>query len=57
MSAPSNGKITEANFKKVVEKVGFKYGKIKKTSSGINNLDEANLFLEKNPGFLTIKTF
>ena len=57
VSVPSNGKITEADFKRVVEKVGFKYGKIKKTSSSINNLDEANLFLDKNPGFLTIKTF
>ena len=54
---PSNGKITEADFKRVVEKVGFKYGEIKKTSSAINNLDEANLFIDKNPGFLTIKTF
>ena len=57
VSIPSNGKITEADFKKVVEKFGFKYGKIKKISSPINNLDEANLFLDKNPGFLTIKTF
>ena len=57
VSVPSNGKITEADFKRVVEKVGFKYGQIKKTSSAINNLDEANLFIDKNPGFLTIKTF
>ena len=57
VSVPSNGKITEADFKRVVEKVGFKYGEIKKTSSAINNLDEANLFIDKNPGFLTIKTF
>jgi len=57
VSVPSNGKITEEDFKRVVEKTGFKYGKIRKADNSINNLDEANLFIDKNPGFLTIKTF
>ena len=57
VSIPSKGIITESDFKRVVEKTGFRYGKIKKTNNTINNLNEANLFIDKNPGFLTIKTF
>ena len=57
VSVPSDGKITESDFKRVVEKTGFKYGEIKKTSNSINNINEATLFLDKNPGFLTLKTF
>ena len=57
VSVPSDGKITEADFKRVVEKTGFKYGEIKKTSNSINNINEATLFLDKNPGFLTLKRF
>ena len=57
VSVPSDGKITESDFKRVVEKTGFKYGVIKKTSNSINNINEATLFLDKNPGFLKLKTF
>ena len=57
VSVPSDGKITESDFKRVVEKTGFKYGEIKKTSNSNNNINEATLFLDKNPGFLTLKTF
>ena len=57
VSVPSDGKITESDFKRVVEKTGFKYGEIKKTSNSINNINEATSFLDKNPGFITLKTF
>ena len=57
VSVPSDGKITESDFKRVVEKTRFKYGEIKKTSNSINNINEATSFLDKNPGFLTLKTF
>ena len=57
VSIPSKGIITESDFKRVVEETGFRYGKIKKTNNTINNLNEANLFIDKNPGFLTIKIF
>ena len=57
VSVPSDGKITKSDFKRVVEKTGFKYGEIKKTSNSINNINEATSFLDKTHGFLILKTF
>ena len=38
VSVPSDGKITEADFKRVVEKTGFKYGEIKKLQIQLTTL-------------------
>ena len=52
-----NGEITEKDFKDVVIEAGFKFEGIKTVSKPLNNLQETEMFIEKNPGILILKTF
>ena len=57
VSVPTNGEITEKDFKDVVMEAGFKFEGIKTVSKPLNNLQETEMFIEKNPGILILKTF
>ena len=57
VSVPTNGKITEEDFKKVVLDTGFKFEGIKTVGKPLNSLRETEVFIEQNPGLLTLKTF
>ena len=57
VSVPTNGKITEEDFKKVVLDTGFKFEGIKTVGKPLNSLRETELFIEQNPGILVLKTF
>ena len=57
VSVPTNGKITEEDFKKVVLDTGFKFEGIKTVGKPLNSLRETEVFIEQNPGVLILKTF
>ena len=57
VSVPTNGVITEEAFKKVVEKTGFKYSGIIRSATAIQNLEQTEMFINKNPGIIILKTF
>ena len=57
VSVPTNGEITEKDFKDVVIEARFKFEGIKTVSKPLNNLQETEMFIEKNPGILILKTF
>ena len=57
VSVPTKGKITEEDFKNVVLETGFKFEGVKTVGKPLNSLRETEVFIEQNPGLLTLKTF
>ena len=57
VSVPTKGKITEEDFKNVVLETGFKFEGVKTVGKPLNSLRETEVFIERNPGLLILKTF
>ena len=57
VSVQTKGKITEEDFKNVVLETGFKFEGVKTVGKPLNSLRETEVFIEQNPGLLTLKTF
>ena len=57
VSVPTNGIITKEAFKKVVQTTGFKYSGVVTTEKAIQNLEQTEMFINKNPGIIKLKSF